>query len=727
ASGARTLSHADIIGTASASDRERLEPEDIGVAGLDVGTDRALVRPERPVIRDAQPPVLIGVTGRDRDEVRSTAQDLVDASADRTPALSELAAAGRILPGAVRATVVTSDAEAAVSALRALARGAADSPDIAFGPGSARAGPPLLLFSGQGGQHARMGRALAARYPAFARALAEVTDAVAGAGGPRVWTPRNGFGGTTTVDTVQTSLFVYQVAMAELLAAWGIRPGAVTGHGPGEIAAAVVAGAISLTDGAALISTRARVQAAGDADAAAVMFEATAQQVRRLIEPLRTQVAVTAVNGPRAVVVSGPARYVATLMRRARRRQFRIHPVPMELAHHGPASRARAERLLAEQPAVTPRPPRIPIFATSRAGLVVEPGRGGMRWDSDYWLDNLCGTVELDDAIASAIARGFSTVVEISPRPILAAAVHARSGPIVVPAADRDDEARTFLRALGTLYVRGNDLNWSIQGPATRPLTRRNWRRAATPAAPGAVGADRPEDHIVSEADTVPASYWLLRLMDSVPAPARLRTIDLAGPIGPENLTAVEYRLGDRPRITLGTRTVASARTASPATPADILTWMRRVEAYRAQTAPAAAEVDDFYRELLARGLDHGPDFRRLTRIRTGNGCAVGEFDAAPMTSATLEGCLQLITAAADPADIAPGRSLRMDSAWIADLRRIRITEAYAFVTGRSHTDVVADVIALDQYDAPAVALLGVRMPVTSRDRCSTVSSGTAQ
>ncbi len=692
-----------------------------GVSSFGFGGTNAhvVVRESAPApVRDLATPVLIGLTGRDDAELRATADRWACELAAEALPLAALAGAGRALPQPIRGAVLADDADEAADALRTLARGSGSAPAV-LGVGGRRRGRVLFLFSGQGGQHARMGRELAARYPEFARALAEATDAVVAAGGPRVWTPRHGFSeSVAATDTVQPALFVYQVALARLLAAWGIEPDGVTGHSLGEIAAAVTAGALSLGDAAHLVTERARLLGRLDGQGTMALLEATPEQARRLVEPLRAEVAVAAVNGPRAVVVSGSTRYMETLLRRAERRRYYTRQVPVDFAAHSPQVESLLDDFTRIVRPPVPRTPRVPVFSTARAGAIIESDA----MDIGYWIDNLRGTVELDAAVDAALDRGYTAIVEISPHPVLAPAVreYPELADAVFPAADRDGEATTLLRTVGAMYVRGRTVDWSVQGPAAEPVFERIWRRKTFPlltrtAADPAI--ERLDDHVVDGVPTVPAVYWARRLLNSVPGTTRLADFSLAERTDIADLAEVGYQVGADLRVVLGPVTVATARVGAAATPAEILAWMRLVDHHRAATDRPAVDVDGFYSDLRRRGLEYGPGFRLLRTIRAGNSAAVGAFTATPVTTAALDGCLQLIAAAARdllPPD-GPALPIGIGSVWISDVPQVLLTEACAVVRERADTELVCDVIALDQQDAPAVALLGVRIRFAGR------------
>ncbi|WP_084535585.1 acyltransferase domain-containing protein [Nocardia yamanashiensis] len=415
-----------------------------------------------------------------------------------------------------------------------------------FGPASEkRAGGMLFLFSGSG-FHPRMGRGLAGRYPVFARRLTEAADAIAEAGGPRVWTPRHGFGnGSTGVDFTQPAVFAYQVALAALLEFWGVLPDALAGHGAGELAAAVAGGALPLTDAARIVVTRGRLLDRAAEESAAAVLEATPAEALRLVEPMRTAVGLAAIHGPSSVTVTGEPRYIDALVRRAHRRAIfaqRIATNNVDGAAativHIPRARTIAPQLISTLAGLAPAVPHLPLYSTTHRGALIagplavstghRPGdsrtgapvptsvdetrsstarygtlghpaglapKSGDRteygdrpetrsavMDADYWGANAAGPVELAAALEMAVADGISTVVELSPQPVLASAVrdYGALRDATYSTGSTTDEAGALLRMLAQLHVEGRRVDWPALGPHAATPPRRLWRRSGT-------------------------------------------------------------------------------------------------------------------------------------------------------------------------------------------------------------------------------------------------------
>ncbi|MCP2294977.1 Ketoacyl-synthetase C-terminal extension [Nocardia amikacinitolerans] len=643
-----------------------------------------------------------------------------------SPALRPLAAAAsRLLPEDARASVIAHDRAEAVAGLRALARG--ESGPAIIGPGTVRRrGGVLFLFSGQGGQHARMGRALAARYPVFARALAEVTDAIVAHGGPKVWTPRYGFGlgedGRAATELVQPAIFAYQVASAKLLASWGIRPDAVAGHSLGEIAAATVSGALTLDDAALVAVRRSRALATLDGQGAMALLEATPDETARLVAPVRAEVAIAAVNGPRSVVVSGTPRYIDTVVRRAKRRGMFAQRIAVDFAAHSPQVTSVLPEFISGLGDLAPRTPHAPIYSTTRRGAVLTTAA----LDRDYWAENASGTVELAAALERAAADGLATVLEIAPHSVLAPA--AREYPefrdATHPIADRDNEAGAFLRCLAGLYGEGRTLDWSANGPFVVPPPRRRWRRSqfelvtrdrSGRAAP-AFRTGSLEDHVVHGVPTVPAVHWVRRLLHQAHSAAAGMIADFVVHERADLSVLPEavYRTDDAGvRAQAGATVLASARPAPGPTPADIVAWMRAVDANRAaQHRMRPLTAGSFYDALRRRGLEYGPRFRSLRALAAVPGSAIGHFDAAELHSAaTLDGCLHLLAAAdgALPDGLVP-LPIAMDTAWVSTEPGRVVAEAHAVIRERTARGLIGDIVGTDQHGVPVLAFSGVRV-----------------
>jgi acyl transferase domain-containing protein len=330
-------------------------------------------------------------------------------------------------------------------------------------------GRTVFVFPGQGSQWVGMAGELLYEEPVFAdsmdacaRALAPFTDwsllaVVRGTGGAP---------GLDRVDVVQPVLWAVLVSLARLWESYGVRPDAVVGHSQGEIAAAHVAGVLTLEDSARIVALRSRaILALAGTGAMASLAEPVAVVRRRIEENGWPGVlSIAAENGPAAVVVSGSPEEVAALVEIARQDGSRSRVIPVDYASHSvQVERIEAELLNALAP-VTPRPGSVRLLST-----VTGEWADGEGMDAAYWYRNLRQTVRFAQATRALSEAGYRAFVEVSPHPVLAPAIEetleavASLGPVVVTGTLRRDEGgrERFLTSVAELAVRGVAVDWS--------------------------------------------------------------------------------------------------------------------------------------------------------------------------------------------------------------------------------------------------------------------------
>ncbi|HTF51346.1 MAG TPA: SDR family NAD(P)-dependent oxidoreductase [Pseudonocardia sp.] len=368
-----------------------------------------------------------------------------------------------------RAVVVGAEREELLLGVDALA----GSGECAIGPagGPGRIG---FVFTGQGSQRLGMGQGLYAAHPVFARAF----DAACAGLEEHLGQPGRSLAAVIRDDAelldqtmwAQAGLFAVEVALFRLLESWSVRPDAVAGHSIGELAAAHVAGVWSLPDACAVVAARGRLMQALPAGGAMLAVQASEDDVRPLLAD-HAGVGLAAVNGPTAVVVSGPAEAVAALRERFEAEQVRVRELRVSHAFHS----SLMEPMLAEFARVTASVvysrPAIALVSTVTGLPVTDEVM-----DPAYWVRQVREPVRFADAVTALRGRDVRTFVEIGPDGVLSALGQATVTPLDpaspgdpspvgeawVPVLRRDrDDAATLVSAVGQLHVRGVTVDWA--------------------------------------------------------------------------------------------------------------------------------------------------------------------------------------------------------------------------------------------------------------------------
>ncbi|WP_199520527.1 type I polyketide synthase, partial [Kitasatospora sp. MBT63] len=320
-----------------------------------------------------------------------------------------------------RAAVTGADRAELLDALDVLAEGG-QAAGVVRGRAAGSGGRTVLVFPGQGAQWDAMARELLVTSPVFAAELAACEEALA----PHTdWSLLDvlrgepGAPGLDRVDVVQPALFAVMVSLAALWRAAGVRPDAVIGHSQGEIAAAYVAGALSLADAAAVVALRSQAIAGLGTERPGAMAAVPlpAEQVAERLAEWPGQIGVAAVNGPAATVVSGDRAAVEELVARYAAEEVRARLVPVDYASHSPQVEPLSETLPALLAGIRPQAAGtsgIAFYSTVTGGLLDPAELTG-----DYWYRNLRGTVQLERAVRAALADGHQGFVESSAHPVL--------------------------------------------------------------------------------------------------------------------------------------------------------------------------------------------------------------------------------------------------------------------------------------------------------------------
>ncbi|MCX4759403.1 acyltransferase domain-containing protein [Streptomyces sp. NBC_01275] len=354
-----------------------------------------------------------------------------------------------------RAVVLGTNRRQLLDGLQALAQGD-EAPGAVTGHGDA--GRPVFVFPGQGSQWTGMALELLDTSTVFAHSIADCETALA----PHVdWSLteqlRNGQP-LTRVDVLQPALFAVMVSLAAVWRSLGVEPAAVVGHSQGEIAAAVVAGALTLEDGAKIAALRSRAILELAGHGGMISLPLSSSDSADLIRRWTGRISVAALNGPHATVVAGDATALDELLTHCETEDIRARRIDVDYASHTHHVEALQDDLAGLLTGITPHTSTIPFYSTV-TGTPIDT----TTLDSAYWYTNLRQTVRLTEATWAALADGHTAYLECSPHPVLTPAIEDTTETGNVIGTLRRDEGgwTRLLTSAAHLHTHGTPVDWT--------------------------------------------------------------------------------------------------------------------------------------------------------------------------------------------------------------------------------------------------------------------------
>ncbi|MFI6495659.1 type I polyketide synthase, partial [Streptomyces sp. NPDC050564] len=420
------------------------------------------------------------LSARSAEALRAQARQLHDfMAADGRPGLADvgLSLATTRTVFEHRAVVVAAHADAFLGALDSLAAGEAPGPGAEVAQGTAGGEVrPVFVFPGQGSQWEGMAVDLLDTSPVFRERIHACADALA----PYVdWSLTDVLRGVPgapsleRVDVVQPVLWAVMVSLAALWQSYGVTPAAVVGHSQGEIAAAAVAGALSLEDAAKVVALRSQALKAIAGQGGMVSVPLPEQEVRdRLRESWGERVVVAAVNGPGATVVSGDTEALDELMAAYDADGVQARRIPVDYASHSPHVEALHDELLRLLDGIEPRSCDIAFHSTLTGERLADTAV----LDAEYWYQNLRHTVRFAPVVQDLIEQGHTLFVESSAHPVLAVGIQdalsaaGRDGTVTGTLRRGQGGPQRWLTSLGTAHVGGAAVDWGSLFPSGRPV-----------------------------------------------------------------------------------------------------------------------------------------------------------------------------------------------------------------------------------------------------------------
>ncbi|HTJ82200.1 MAG TPA: type I polyketide synthase, partial [Polyangiaceae bacterium] len=648
------------------------KPRRAGVSSFGIsGTNAHVIVEEAPVtstVTAARAAHLLPLSARSDAALRAQAAQLAQHLSTNDLALADVchtAAVGRSHFDH-RLALVASSAKEVVAALGAFARGE-ESDAVTVGTATGR--PKLaFLFAGQGSQYLGMGRALYDAEPVFRAALercAAVLDPMLDVPLLELLYPKDG--ASTRIDETdlaQPALFAIAVSLAELWRSFGIVPDVVVGQSQGEIAAACVAGALSLEDAATIVCRRSKllleVSGGRGAMAAVGLGEAA---TRERIAPFAGRLCIAVLNGPSSTVVSGERAAIDELLGVLERDGVFCRRVKVDYASHSAQMDPLVPAILSSLTDIAPKKSHVAFHSTVTATRLT-----GDELTASYWARNLREPVQFSSVVEQLLADGVRHFVELSAHPALATAM-ASFDAVSVSSLRKDvGDTHSLFANLAQLYVHGARPDWKSLANGDRvslptyPFERqRFWidrrsTRSHGPQLHPLLGSQVPlagdvvafeqslsvddlpflADHQVFGHVLVPATAMLemaraaahahfgddaRSLADVVLQQALVlpesgaRTVQLhLAPEGDAATFRIYSRPDDKSRFVLHAsgRIVAGVDLSSPLD-------LSALQARCAQTQ----SVDDLYAAFADAGIAYGPAFRGIDALWLGNGEAL--------------------------------------------------------------------------------------------------------
>ncbi len=328
----------------------------------------------------------------------------------------------------------------------------------------------VFVFSGQGPQWWAMGRELWHSEPIFRTTLEQcnqllrsyaswslIDELLADESQSRL----------VETEIAQPAIFALQVALAALWKSWGVEPSAIVGHSVGEVAAAHVAGVLSLEDAVRVVFHRGRLMQQGTGQGKMAAVGLSVADAEPLLAKYEGRLSIAAINSPISIVLSGEATALESVHQSLEPQQIFYRLLRVNYAFHSPQMEPFQDELVQSLQGLNPQVASVPIIST-----VTGLAQDGSEFDATYWARNIREPVHFATAVEQLVQTKHNLFLEISPHPVLAGNIsqclrHCGQKGVVLPSLRHQEEERVvMLRSLGALYTEGYPIDWSRLYPS---------------------------------------------------------------------------------------------------------------------------------------------------------------------------------------------------------------------------------------------------------------------
>lgn len=409
-----------------------------------------------------------------------------------------------------RLAVICTDRSEAQARLSAWLEGAEDGA-VLTGYGMEESST-AFVFPGQGAQWHEMARDLLVHEPAFAASMRRCATALQPLTGRDLIATLNGEEGEgwlQDVMQVQPALWAMAVSLADAWHAHGVKPDVVIGHSQGEVAAATVAGILSVEDAARVVAVRSQLVQPLSGKGLMLAVDMTLEEAIEALQGFEEGVSIAVNNGPRSCVLSGDTDVIMVLKEILELSGTYCSLVRVDYASHSPQMDALREQILAQLEGIVPQSGAVPMMSTVRGTLVEGP-----ELDAAYWFDNLRQPVLFASSVERLLDSGVTHLLEISAHPLLSHSltelIEGTGASVLTTLRREEGSARHAAAALARAYVSGLTPFPPEPGPAPLALPHYPWQRSRywkeVPTSDG--GLDAIEDTLVVTPDPIRKNVW---------------------------------------------------------------------------------------------------------------------------------------------------------------------------------------------------------------------------